>query len=51
LRLHEKREKELEKEREEDFNSYRPMVPQGKEWRVKAATHTGAVQPLGAVTG
>jgi hypothetical protein len=27
LRLHEKREKELEKKREEDFNSYRPMVP------------------------
>jgi hypothetical protein len=27
LRLHEKREKELEKKRDEDFNSYRPMVP------------------------
>jgi hypothetical protein len=50
LRLHEKREKELEKKRDEDFNSYRPMVPQGKEWRVKAATRTGAVkQPEGAV--
>jgi hypothetical protein len=45
LRLHEKREKELEKKRDEDFNSYRPMVPQGKEWRVKAATQTGAVKP------
>jgi hypothetical protein len=31
LRLHEKREKESEKQRVEDFNSYRPMVPQGKE--------------------
>jgi hypothetical protein len=50
LRLCEKREKELEKKRDEDFNSYRPMVPQGNEWRVKAATQTGAVKPLeGAV--
>jgi hypothetical protein len=31
LRLREKREKELEKRRDEDFNNYRPMVPQGKE--------------------
>jgi hypothetical protein len=46
LRLREKREKELEKKRDEDFNSYRPMVPQGKEWRVKAATQTGAVKSL-----
>jgi hypothetical protein len=38
LRLREKKEKELEKKSDEDFNSYRPMVPQGKEWRVKAAT-------------
>jgi hypothetical protein len=56
LRLHEKREKELEKKRDEDFNSYRPIVPQGKEWRVKTTLQTeavkppeGAVQPLGAV--
>jgi hypothetical protein len=56
LRLREKREKELEKKRDEDFNSYRPMVPQGKEWRVKTTLQTeavkppeGAVQPLGAV--
>jgi hypothetical protein len=27
LRLREKREKELEKKRDEDFNSYRSMVP------------------------
>jgi hypothetical protein len=44
LRLREKKE-ELEKKRDEDFNSYRPMVPQGKEWRVKAATQPGAVTP------
>jgi hypothetical protein len=49
LRLREKREKELEKKRDEDFNSYGPMVPQGKEWRVKAALQPGAVQPPGAV--
>jgi hypothetical protein len=30
LRLREKREKELEKKRDEDFNSYRPMVPGGR---------------------
>jgi hypothetical protein len=45
LRLREKREKELEKRRDEDFNSYRPMVPQGKEWRVKIVTQTEAVKP------
>jgi hypothetical protein len=45
LRLREKREKELKKKRDEDFNSYRPMVPQGKEWRVKVATQPGAVTP------
>jgi hypothetical protein len=45
LRLCDKREKELEKKRDEDFNSYRPMAPQGKEWRVKAVTQTGAVKP------
>jgi hypothetical protein len=50
LRLREKREKELEKKRDEDFNSYRPMVPQGKEWRVKEATQPWAVtSPDGAV--
>jgi hypothetical protein len=38
LRLREKREKELEKKRDEDFNRYKPMAPQAKEWRVKAAT-------------
>jgi hypothetical protein len=45
LRLREKREKELEKKRDKNFNSYRPMVLQGKEWRVKAATQPGAVTP------
>jgi hypothetical protein len=45
LRLREKSEKELEKKRDEDFHSYRPMVPQGKEWRVKTAPQTEAVKP------
>jgi hypothetical protein len=45
LRLREKRVKEPEKKRDEDFNSYRPMVPQGKEWRVKAAAQVGEVKP------
>jgi hypothetical protein len=45
LRLREQREKELEKKRDEDSNSYRPKVPQGKEWTIKAATQTGAVKP------
>jgi hypothetical protein len=50
LRLRKKREKELEKKRDEDFNSYKAMVLYGKEWRVKAATQTGAVKSLeGAV--
>jgi hypothetical protein len=31
LRFQEKREKELEKQRDEVFNQYRPMVSQGKE--------------------
>jgi hypothetical protein len=35
LRLREKKEKELEEERDKIFNSYKPMVPQGKEWRAK----------------
>jgi hypothetical protein len=47
LRLREKREKELEKQRDEVFNSYRLMVPQGKEWRVKTAPQTPkAVRPV-----
>jgi hypothetical protein len=39
LRLREKKEKELEEQRDKIFNSYRPMVPQGKEWRAKTTPH------------
>ena len=37
-RLHnkEKREQEAEKVRDEYFNKYRPMIPQGKVWQAKA---------------
>jgi hypothetical protein len=45
LRLREKREKELEKQRDMIFNSYRSMVLQGKEWRVKTTPQAGAVEP------
>jgi hypothetical protein len=46
LRFQEKREKELEKQRDEAFNQYRPMVPQGKEWRVKASSEIAPVRPV-----
>ena len=37
LRNKEKREQEEEKLRDEDFNRYRLMFPQGKVWKIKAA--------------
>jgi hypothetical protein len=46
LRLREKKEKELEEQRDKIFNSYRPMVPQGKEWRAKTTPKAEAVKPL-----
>ena len=36
LRNKEKREQEAEKLRDEHFNKYRPMVPRGKVWQIKA---------------
>jgi hypothetical protein len=45
LRLREKKEKELEEQRDKIFNSYRPVVPQGKEWRTKTAPQAEAVKP------
>jgi hypothetical protein len=35
----------LEKQRDEDFNNYRPMVPLGKEWSVKTIPQNEAVKP------
>jgi hypothetical protein len=46
LRFQEKREKELEKQRDEAFNQYRPMVPQGEEWRVKTSSEPAPVRPV-----
>jgi hypothetical protein len=45
LRLREKKEKELEEQKDKIFNSYRPMVPQGKEWRAKTTPQAEAVKP------
>ena len=45
LRSQEQKEQEAEKLRDEHFNKYRPMVPQGKEWRAKPdAQSTGPVE-------
>jgi hypothetical protein len=47
--LREKKEKELEEQRDKIFNSYRPMVPQGKEWRAKTTPQAETVKPPEAV--
>jgi hypothetical protein len=44
-----KKEKELEKQMDEVFNHYRPMVPQEKEWRVKTNSHTEPDIPVAIV--
>ena len=48
----EKREQEAEKARDEYFNKYKPMIPQGKVWQVKTADQPaeGPVKPT-LVTG
>jgi hypothetical protein len=46
LKFQEKRENELEKQRDEAFNQYRPMVPQGKEWRVKTSSEPAPIRPV-----
>ena len=46
LRNKEKREQEAEKVRDEYFNKYRPMIPQGKVWQVKTVDQP-AVGPVG----
>ena len=37
LRNKERKEQEAEKMRNEQFNKYRPMIPQGKVWQIKTA--------------
>jgi hypothetical protein len=46
LRFQQKREKELEKQRDEAFNQYMPMIPQRKEWRVKISFEPAPVRPV-----
>ena len=47
LRRQEQKEKEAEKMRDEQFDKYRPRIPQNKVWQVKAADQpTGSVGPL-----
>jgi len=47
LSRQEQKEKEEEKLRDEHFEKYRPRIPQGKVWQVKAADQpTGPVGPL-----
>ena len=46
LRRQEQKEQEVEKFRDEHFNKYRPMVPQGKEWQAKPMVQSiGLVEP------
>ena len=46
LRHQEQKEQEAKKLRDEHFNKYQPMVPQGKEWRAKPAIQSaGPVEP------
>ena len=52
LRSKEKREQEEEKTRDEYFNKYRPMLPQGKVWQVKTVDQpTEGPVELTPVTG
>ena len=46
MRFQEKKEKELEKQRDDTCNHYRPMVAQGKEWRVKTSSQSAPVRPV-----
>jgi hypothetical protein len=50
-RLRFQKKKELKKQRDEVFNQYRPMVPQGKKWRVKTSSQLAPVRSVeGSVT-
>ena len=39
MRRQEQKEQEAERLRDEQFNKYMPIIPQGKVWRVKTADH------------
>ena len=50
MRRQEQKEQEAEKLRDEHFNKYRPMVPQGKEWWDKpSGQSSGPVKPPQAI--
>jgi len=51
LRFQENKEQEIEKLRDKQLNQYRPMVPQGKVWRVKAADQPVRPVKLPQATG
>ena len=46
-----KKEQEAERLRDDQFNKYMPIIPQGRVWRVKTADHSaGLVKPLQATS-
>ena len=45
LRNKQKKEQEAEKMRDDHFNKYRPMIPQGKAWQMKTVDQPG--RPVG----
>jgi hypothetical protein len=51
LRAQEKKDQEFKRLRDKQFNNYRPMVPQGKVWRVKAADQPAQPAEPPQVTG
>ena len=46
LRFREKKENEPEKQRDEMFNHYRPMMSQEKEWKIKATSQPELIKPV-----
>ena len=51
LQFQEKKEQEIQKLRDKQFNQCRPMVPQGKVWMVKVADQSARPVKLSQVTG
>ena len=51
LRFQEKKEQEIQKLRDKQFNQYKPMVPQGKVWRIKVADQPARLVKPSQATG
>ena len=51
LRTQEKKDQEFKRLRDKQFNNYKPMVPQGKVWRVKAVDQPARPVELPQATG